>query len=170
MEDILKRTNILTIGKSYSLNFLALVFMYVTPALSHMVSFPIYYFEPMRIFLIFTIVHQEKKNGYILALTLPLFAFITSSHPVFLKTLLITSELSLNVFLFYLLRNKIKNVFLVVVLSISLSKIAYYAIKFLLINTSLLNSGLVSTPMLIQIGTVLVLSGYAYFFLSKNKS
>ena len=83
--------------------------IYLTPSLSHLVSSPIYYFEPMRVFLIFTMVHMKKKNAYVLALTLPLFSFVVSAHPSFIKMLLITVELSLNVFFFYLISEKNKN-------------------------------------------------------------
>lgn len=169
MENIITRENIIFVGKEYSLNMLALVFIYITPALSHLVGYPIYYFEPMRVFLIFTMVHLKKKNAYILALTLPLFSFIVSAHPSIVKMALITTELSINVFLFYILSGKIKNKFISIFLSISISKIIYYSIKYLLINTSMLNSGLISTPILLQFGTTLVLSGYAYYFITKKK-
>jgi len=169
MENVITREHIVSIGKEYSLNIFALVFIYITPAISHLVAYPIYYFEPMRVFLIFTMVHTKKKNAYILALTLPLFSFLVSSHPSLVKTALITFELSLNVFLFYLLSEKIKNNFLAIFLSISISKIVYYAIKYFLINLTLLNSGLISTSILIQLGTTIVLSGYAYYFFVEEK-
>lgn len=169
MENVITRKNLVLMGKEYYLNIFALVFIYITPALSHLVQFPIYYFEPMRVFLIFTMVNLKKKNAYILALTLPLFSFVVSAHPTFLKMLLITFELSINVFLFYLIRDKIKNNFLTVLLSISISKLVYYLFKYFLINTSLLESGFISTPILIQIGTTIVLSLYAYYFLRKER-
>ena len=167
MENVITRENIFSIGKEYLLNLLALVFIYITPALSHLISYPIYFFEPMRVFLIFTIVHLKKKNAYLLALTLPLFSFIVSAHPSFVKMTLITFELSLNVFLFYLISERIKNSFFSLFISISISKLVYYSIKYLLINLSLLESSFISTPLLIQLGTAVTLSGYAYFLVKK---
>ena len=82
MENVITKENQFSIGKEYFLNLFALVFIYATPTLSHLVSFPIYYSEPVRIFLIFTMVHTQKKNAYVLALTLPLFSFLVSSHPI----------------------------------------------------------------------------------------
>ncbi len=89
--------------KTVATDLLALAFIYFTPAISHLFSFPVYFLEPMRIMLILAIVHTSKKNAYILAFTLPLFSFLISSHPSPIKTCLISGELLLNVWLYIFL-------------------------------------------------------------------
>jgi hypothetical protein len=141
----------------------ALLFIYLTPAISHLFSFPVYLLEPMRIMLILSLAHTSKKNAYLIALTLPLFSFLISAHPSIIKSLLITGELLFNVWLFLYLSEKIKNVFGAAAASIIVSKIAYYAVKYLLISSALITGGLISTPLMIQAVVTLVLSGYLYF-------
>jgi hypothetical protein len=153
---------------SISLDIIALVFIYFVPVISHLINLPIYLIEPMRVMLIFALAHTSKTNAYILALTMPLFSFIISSHPEFPKMILITIELSLNVFLFYLFIKKINYLFSSVLLSIILSKIIYYMIKFSLIKLTIINTELISTPLYIQLITTLFFSLYL-FKLYKNK-
>jgi len=145
----------------------ALTFIYFIPAISHLVSLPIYFIEPMRLMIIIALVHTNKQNAYLLALTLPIFSFLISAHPAFPKMLLITFELSLNVFLFYLFTKKIKYVLPAIFASIVISKIVYYLIKFGMISFAVINSGLVSTPIIIQVITTTVFSIYVYFIYKK---
>ncbi len=140
----------------------ALAFIYFVPTISHLVSLPIYFIEPMRMMIVFALVHTNKQNAYLLALTLPIFSFLVSAHPVFPKMLLITFELSLNVFLFYLFSKKMKHIFPAIFASIVLSKMVYYLIKFGMISFAIINSSLVSTPIIIQVITTTVFSGYVY--------
>jgi hypothetical protein len=145
----------------------ALSFIYLVPTLSHLLSLPVYLIEPMRLMLILALVHTSKQNGYLLALTMPLFSFIISGHPVFAKMILIAAELSLNVFLFYLFSNRMKYLFPAVFLSILLSKAIYYLLKFALIQLAVINSGLVATPLLMQLGMTVVFSSYLALFYKK---
>ncbi|MEE4198280.1 MAG: hypothetical protein V2I54_11600 [Bacteroidales bacterium] len=146
----------------------AIAFIYFVPAISHLLSLPVYYIEPMRLMLILALVHTNQRNAYIIALTLPLFSFLVSAHPVLPKMLLITFELSLNVFLFYLLIRSFKNTFFPVFISIIASKLIYYVIKFGLINWAILESGLVSTPILMQGTTALIFSTYVWILYKKK--
>ena len=101
MENILAIVNPKLKAKEYALDFLAIAFIYFIPSISHLFSFPVYLFEPMRIMLILCVAHSSKKNAYLIALTLPVFSFIISSHPSLLKTAIMTAELTLNMFLFF---------------------------------------------------------------------
>jgi hypothetical protein len=143
-------------------DLMALFAIYLVPAVSHLLNFPVYYLEPMRIMLILAVVHTSRKNAYLIALTLPLFSFLISTHPSLIKTALITCELLLNVWLFFFLSEKLSNKTLSIFLSIIASKIFYYLIKFLLIISALISGDLISTPMYIQILMVCILSGYIY--------
>ena len=147
----------------------ALCIVYFVPAISHFLSIPLYLAEPMRIMVIFALFYTTPCNAYILAFTLPVFSYVVSAHPVFLKTLLISMELSLNVWLFYTLQKYFRKPYLSVLISIITSKIVYYLLKFILISALLLNSGLISTPLYIQTLMTLVFCLYAYLFV-KSKS
>lgn len=150
------------------IDILALAFIYSVPALSHMLALPVYLIEPMRLMLIIALVHSSKANAYILAFTMPLFSFVVSSHPSFYKMLLISIELGLNVFLFYMIVDRVKNGFSAILASIVLSKLVYYALKFGFIGFALIGGSLVSTPLLIQLITALIYSTYLAIFFQKK--
>ncbi|MCW8850753.1 MAG: hypothetical protein OQJ81_12300, partial [Melioribacteraceae bacterium] len=81
--------------------------------------------------------------------------------------LLISGELLFNVWLFFFLSEKIKNKFGVMLLSVGLSKIAYYILKFALLSAVLLEGSLISTPLVIQFIMMFLFS--SYIFLVKHK-
>ena len=162
MEAILNGRISKSIIKSSVLDIFAITAIYLVPVLSHMFALPVYYIEPMRLMLILAIAHTTKKNAYLLALTLPIFSFLVSAHPVFLKTLLITGELLLMTWVYFSLSEKMTNKFSTMLISIGVSKIAYYILKFALLSAVLVEGSLISTPILIQIATTLLFSGYIF--------
>lgn len=160
-----KTINILDIKsniKTYLIDISLLLMIYFLPALSHMFAFPIYYLDPMRIAIVIALIHTSKKNAFIIALTLPLFSFIISSHPHFLKSFLLSAELVINIFLFFLLKEKIKNVFTSLFISIIISKVIYYLLKFTFLSFGLFDDKLFSTPIYFQFGSAILLSIYVY--------
>ena len=162
MENTLVHPLLISKIKNIVFDLLALLFIYLVPAISHLLSFPVYYLEPMRIMLILAIVHTTRKNAYLIAFTLPLFSLLISAHPSLIKTSLVTGELLLNVWLFFFISEKLSNKTLSIFLSIIASKLFYYLIKILLINSVLMDGDLISTPIYIQIIMLFVLSGYIY--------
>jgi hypothetical protein len=150
------------------LDVFALAFIYFLPAISHLLSIKLYLIEPMRVMLVLALVHTHKKNAYLLALTLPLFSFLISAHPVFVKTMLISAELVVNVALFYFLVKRLQ-VLAAIFVSIWLSKMFYYSLKSLAMLSILPGDSLVSTPLLIQLATSLVFSLYLFAFFKKEK-
>lgn len=150
------------------LDVFALLFVYFIPTISHLFNYPLYVFEPMRIVVILAIAHTHRKNVYLLALTLPLFSFFISSHPYLLKSFLIASELLLNVWLFYSLQKRIKNIFAVTLISVAASKLVYYLLKFTLISALLIDGSLIATPVVIQLGLSVVFATYLAIFYHKN--
>jgi len=155
--------------KSIVLNIFAISLIYFTPTISHVLGMPFYLFEPMRIMLILALVHTNRFNAYFLAFTLPLVSFMFSGHPFFPKVVLIGIELLLNVLLFYKFSSVVKNTFISVGLSIIISKVIYYLLKYLLISSLIMNSDLISTPIYIQLITILLLSAYAFIIISYNR-
>ena len=148
--------------KTYLIDFSLLLMIYFLPAISHLFEFPVYYLDPMRIALVVALVHTSKKNAYIIALSLPLFSFLISSHPQIIKSFLLSAELIINLSLFFLLKDKLKNVFASLFLSIVISKVIYYSLKFALISFTLLNDRLFSTPLYFQLMAAVLLSTYIY--------
>jgi hypothetical protein len=152
------------------IDLLALLFIYFTPALSHLLSLPVYLIEPIRLMLILSMAHSSKINTFLLALSLPLFSHLISAHPVFLKTILISFELLLFSVLFYEFSKKFKSVFLVMLVSIVAGKLFYYVCKYLFISYGLIQSELISTPVYMQIIISIVFSLYVSFILNRDKS
>jgi hypothetical protein len=148
--------------KTYLIDFSLLLLIYFLPALSHLFAFPIYYLDPMRIALVVALIHTSKKNSYIIALTLPLFSFVISSHPQIFKSFLLSAELIINLSLFFLFKDKIKNVFTALFLSILISKLIYYVLKFAIISFGLIDDRLFSTPIYFQLASTVLLSFYIY--------
>ncbi|MBX2974876.1 MAG: hypothetical protein KF721_01995 [Ignavibacteriaceae bacterium] len=151
------------------LDLLFLTFIYFVPALTHLFALPIYYIEPMRLMLVFAMLHTSKYNSIVIALTLPLFSFIISAHPSIFKTGLISIELLINVLLFFSLKSKIKNIFFLMAVSVIASKVIYYLLKYVALSFTLINGSLISTPLLIQIVMTLIFSGYAYQILKREE-
>ena len=151
------------------LDFVAVFLIYMIPTISHLISLPLYKFEPMRWVLLLNLLFVgDKKNSYIMAVTLPLFSFFVGSHPVFIKALIMAVELVTNVFIFIQLSKRL-NSGIAMFISIVSSKLIYYAIKYLCVSTGLLASSMVSTSITIQLIVAIVIS-LAFLFFSKSLS
>jgi len=146
--------------KTAIIDILAISAIYFMPSITHLLSFPIYLIEPMRIALVFAMMHTRKENAYLLALTLPVFSFLISGHPVAPKMIIITLELLVNVWLFFTFSKMVKNEALSIFAAVLLSKMFYYFIKLGLIGLGLLNMNLISTPIWIQFVVAIALSAY----------
>lgn len=161
---IIDKSNI----KTLLTDILILIFIYFIPAISHLFAFPVYYLDPMRIALVFALITTSKKNTFLIALSLPVFSFLISSHPSILKSFLLAGELILNISLFYLLKNKFNNLLLSFLLSITISKLAYYFAKFVFISNGLLDQKLISTPIEFQLISMLLLSAVVFWIGNKR--
>ena len=157
------------ISKSLLIDILGLTFIYFVPTLSHLLNFPLYLVEPMRVMLIIAIAHTTRRNAYLIALTLPIFSYVISAHPFFYQSIIMTIELLLNVWLFYFLANKWKSYFGAMVVSIIISKALYYLMKFLMISSAMIESDLISTPLYLQGITMLLFSGYLFLVLRRKE-
>ncbi|MBN1302538.1 MAG: hypothetical protein JW995_15075 [Melioribacteraceae bacterium] len=167
MENILvkkKSLNTLLID----LSFFAVI--YFLPAISHLVALPVYYLEPMRLMMLLAVVYTNRFNVYFIALTIPFFSFAVSAHPVLLKSVLISIELIINAYLFFILISVIKNYFSAALISIVVSKAVYYGLKFLVVTTGLLDSSVISTSLFIQAAAVILLSLVVFLLFRFRKS
>ncbi len=150
------------------LDLTAIAFIYFVPAFSHVLGIKLYLIEPMRLMLILAMIHTNRNNAFLLAVTLPMFSFLISTHPVFIKTLLISIELVVNVALFFFLVKKMHRL-PAIFLSIWLSKIFYYGLKFIALESMLLSGRLIGTPLLIQLATSAAFSIYLFAFLKQSE-
>ena len=146
-----------------------LVLVYFIPALSHVMPLPIYLIDPMRILLLTGfLLSRSNYNAFVLALTIPLISFIATGHPPFFKAILISLELFSNIWLFIYLLNKLNWAApLVLLVSIILSKIIYYTLKFTFIQFSLIEGDLITTNLLIQAVTVIIVTLLFWIFYKK---
>jgi len=151
-------------------DILALAFITFVPALSHLLAIPFYLLEPMRIMLVISIVHTSKRNSFILAAALPIFSILISTHPSLFKTVLIISELALNVWLFFYLTDRFKNYTAAIFSSILLCKLYYYIVKYAMINFSLIDGELIATPLYLQAVVAVILSIYVYLVFRKDRA
>jgi len=170
MQKAISIVDIKSNSKTYLIDFTLLLFIYLTPAISHLFSFPIYYLDPMRIALVVALIYTSKKNTILIAITLPLFSYIISSHPQIIKAFLLSFELLINLSLFFVFQEKIKNVFISFLLGALISKVIYYLIKFAVINFGLLDDKLFATPFYFQIITPIILSIFLLWKLGPNSN
>ncbi|TVQ92470.1 MAG: hypothetical protein EA393_03435 [Bacteroidetes bacterium] len=150
--------------RSIVFDIVALGFIFLMPAFSHMLAFPLYFIEPMRIMVILAMVHTHRNNAYLLALALPLFSFVMSGHPILVKAIIISLELMIMVGAFYLLKKYI-HIFAAIFSAIILSKVFYFAVKFLIPLKAMQSLGYGSFfefSLWIQLATSLVLSIYLW--------
>lgn len=155
--------------KTVCLDIIALAVIYFVPAFAHNFQIPIYLAEPLRIILVLSVLHTRKENAYILALTLPLFSYLISGHPIFFKMLIVMFELTLNVWLFLDLSKRMNNIIFPMFLSIVVSKVFYYTFQFLFISLNLLNIDQIDHPIFPQVIVTLVFSIYAVLILRKKR-
>ena len=135
---------------------------------SHIYIVPLYYFEPIRIFILLSVFLTNKNNSIILAVILVFTSSIIVAHPNTLKAFLILTELILNIYILKYIFDKISNLFLSVCLSVFISKGIYYTLKWILITQSLINTELISTPILFQIFNIFLISFAIYYLFNKS--
>ena len=151
------------------LDILLLSTIYFLPTFSHLIGFPLYLLDPMRIVVLGSLLLLgNRKNAYFLAFTIPLFSFIVSGHPVFPKNLLISIELVTNLIFFVLINKRISNTFISMFSSIVISKLIYYGLKYLFVIFGFLEMEIISTSLLIQLAVALSISILFSIFYSKK--
>lgn len=161
-EQVIERNKINPI-KQIAANVLLISSFVLVTVYSHLLPFPLYVIEPMRIILLLTIIFTNKANQYFFAIILPLISFFLSGHPPIEKSLIIVCELCLNVAIFNLFQKKNVNIALNIGLSILLSKIGYYIIK-ITVYSLILNEAfsLGNERIFQQIGVIIGLSIFGW--------
>lgn len=147
---------------------LILTAIYFVPSFSHMLSWPLYLLEPIRIALILAVAHTRKENAYFMALTIPVFSYLVSGHPYAEKMLIISLELAANVWLFFFLNKRIRLPFISMALAVVLSKALYYACQYVLLLMMFPAEHFGHHALWLQAIVTLALSAYIQFFYEKN--
>lgn len=147
----------------------ALAFVYLAPALSHLTGLPVYMLEPMRLMVIIAMAHGSRNIALILASTLPLFSFLVSGHPELLKMVIISGELVLNVSLFFFLKHKYLRVFPAALLSVAISKLLCYLAYWPVFSFQFIVSEAEPLFLAVQIITTLIFSFYLMIILKNKK-
>ncbi len=154
------------------IDILLISMAYILPAVSHLFAFPLYKADPMRIIVLSgLLLTANRKNAYLLAVTVPLFSFFATGHPVLPKNLLIMAELLVNIALFSWFSNRMKSVFASMLTAIVCSKLLYYGLKWILVSTALLDMSFVSTGIVSQLLVSVVISAvFALVCLRQRRS
>jgi hypothetical protein len=166
MVTLVKKYNYLQIA-IFDLIFIAIVLF--IPTLSHLIGFPFYIFEPMRLLIISYLIFTKSKNAYFLAIALPIFSFVFAGHPTLFKMPLVAMDLVLNIAFYNFLLKKQLNIFVSIVLSVIISKAIYYSLKAIFIYSGLLVNGLVETNINYQIINLIILLVIAFIYLKGRK-
>jgi len=157
-------------GRIVLTDLLVFALVYITPALSHVLPVPLYMLDPMRLFFLTGMVLAGSRwNSYLLAMSIPLFSSLVTGHPSFWKGTLISFELAVNFYLFVqLMHIRRLPVPVVIAGSIIISKILYYGAKHLYLQTGLIQGELISTPVHLQVLTVLIVTTVISFIFRKK--
>jgi hypothetical protein len=150
------------------LDIVAIAVVFFTPKIGQLIHLPFYMVEPMRLMVVLSIAHSNRANSYLLALTLPLFSWAVSGHPEFFKMLVMTGEITVNVFLFYYLVRKIDSVLLSMIISIVVSKVLCYAFYLVFFSMMFIQEEADPSFLIAQVITTLVFSFYVFFILRKK--
>jgi hypothetical protein len=168
----LKEISHLSVNRLNSIKYMvfdgmAVAFIILAPAMAHLLSFPLYYLEPMRVMLILAMVHTTKQNGYLLAMILPFCSWIFSGHPELIKMLIITVELVANVAVYYWLKGRNSRSFTAMLISILASKLLCYLLYWMVFSSAFMASETGTTFLAVQLVVSVVFACYTFLFAGK---
>jgi hypothetical protein len=154
--------------KTLILDGVALAVVFLIPFIADLFHFPFYMIEPMRLMVMISIAHTSRINSYLLAFVLPFFSWVVSGHPEFFKMLIMTAELGINVYLFYLLLKKSDHVFLTMIAAIIISKIICYSSYLVFFSMTFFREEAVPSFLIAQAITTMLFSLYVSIFYKKR--
>lgn len=143
----------------------------ITPAISHFSGLSYHYIEPMRIALFLGLLMvEDKRNGYLLAVLLPVSSMIISGMPIPPVCALMVLELILNIFIYHLLTRVTKSAFVGMFTGIIVSKALFRVLKWaMLINGSYITSVLFANWQIQLIVSVALTIGFTLLLGIKRK-
>ncbi|MEI7982468.1 MAG: hypothetical protein WCI71_12510 [Bacteroidota bacterium] len=151
------------------IDLLVLWVIFLIPGISHLTKVPFYYLEPMRFLLLLSIFFtMSKPNTLLLGILIPVFSWVVSGHPLFIKALLICAELLINGYLMMLFLDKRWNLIPALTFSIVISKVFYYLLKYLAVLTGVLPMEIISTDLRIQCISILIITIILFILFRKK--
>jgi hypothetical protein len=169
MNIITQTTPSAQVFRTLLIDLLALGFIFLTPAMSHLTGIPVYFIEPMRIMLVIALLFSNRYNAFALAVLLPVFSFLISGHPAPVKMLIISAELLLNAWLFTWLVRSWKQPFLSMLSSILISKIFCYAMYWVVFTRAFMVLESQTIFLITQLIVALTLSLFTAIVMTKQK-
>lgn len=169
MNTITQTTPATIVFRTLLIDLLAVGFILLIPAMSHLTGIPVYFIEPMRIMLVIALLFSNRYNAFVLAILLPVFSFLVSGHPAPVKMLIISAELLLNAWLFTVLFKTMKRPFLSMLSSVLMSKIFCYAMYWIFFTRTFLAGESQTIFLISQLVVALVLSLFTAVVVTKRK-
>lgn len=162
MNQVLRKEDILRI---VIVDTILVSLVLIVPIVVHALGMSTRFIEPMRISLFASVfIVSDKRNSYLLAATLPLISMCVTGIPMWYKAVLMSFELSANIFLYYHLCSKKVNPFSAVLLSIIISKAIYYFIKYILIQLAIFHQEALIGNVIPQLFVALSIAIIFYIF------
>lgn len=146
----LKSKNTQSVARIFIVDATILLILFALPTISHQLPFPLFLIEPMRIMVLASYLFTNKQNGLMIGMAIPIFSSLTSGHPIFLKSILISLELVSMLLVLDYLKSKINDLFSLTI-AIFISKAIYYCFKALFIIYGFLGQPLISTSFKFQL-------------------
>lgn len=129
----------------------------IIPAMSHILSFPIYKLNPMLLFLLLgTALVSDRRNAYLLAVALPLVSMAVSGMPIPAKAACMVPELLAVVALYQLLSRRMP-VAVAMFVSIIAGKLVFYSLMAVIVAPE----HLIGTAVWLQLAVAII---YAALF------
>ena len=136
---------------------MVLLSFYMTIVFAHVLPFPLYQLDPMKILVLVTVMYSTRWNSVTIAAVLPVLSFLSTGHPIFPKFLIMSMELMIFSWVMSFLIQKQSGAVMTFISAILVSKLAYYAIKAGAIGFGVLNQQLVSTELWVQLQAIILL-------------
>ncbi len=144
--------------KTLITDILVLLSFSLTLVIAHILPFPLYKLDPMKILVLVTVIYSSRWNSVAIAAALPILSFLSTGHPVFPKFLVMSSELMVFGFVLSSVHTRQSKKIIGFLSAILISKIIYYIIKGGIIALGYLDQPLISTAFYTQIQALVILA------------
>lgn len=167
-----KLTSILTVERqkifqnALVTDILVLSAFFLTITFAHLLPIPMYKLDPMKVFVMLTVMYSSRGNALFISLSLPVLSFVSTGHPVAPKFILMGGELMVFAWIISTYQSSRWGSFFS---AIVISKIGYYVLKAGAIWAGWLNQSLFATDWQSQ-GLALTILSVVYFLVTSFRS
>jgi hypothetical protein len=146
-----------SIPKAIIADIVIIFVFYLTIMFAHIFPFPIYMIDPMKIFILLSLIFAGRNASLVAAIVLPLVSYVSTGHPIFPKYILISIELVVFVIILYNLKFSNSWGLQKLLMAITLSKFTYYFLKYMVIEMNIIQPPLFSTSLRVQLEASILL-------------